>query len=121
VRLGVVLSVLSLLPAGALAAGTARVTVPSTAPVAVRGTGFKSHERVTVTVIAKAAHTRRVTATSQGTFRARFASVSLGYCQAYSVRARGNRGSTAFLKVVPECAPRGPAGVFWLRPGRTPG
>ncbi len=63
-----------------------------------------------MTVSAKGARTKIVTTTTRGTFRATFSHVSIDTCQAYFVRAKGNRGSVAFLKVVPECAPRSLAG-----------
>jgi hypothetical protein len=113
VRLAVVLSLfVALLPIAAVASPsrTAHVTLASLSPVSVRGTSFLSDERVAVTVFAKSARTKTVTAGSRGGFRVTFTTVSIGACQAYAVRAKGNRGSVAFLKVTPECAPTGSAG-----------
>ncbi len=98
-----------LLPTAAASTGAAHITVPSRSPVAVRGTGFRANERVTVTVSAKSTHTTRVTTNRLGNFRATFRGFSLGYCEIYSVRARGSRGSSAVLNVIPECAPQGPS------------
>jgi hypothetical protein len=111
VRLGaVIVASAILLPAAALASSTARLVVHATRPFSVRGLEFKSGERVSVTLSATRQRTKSVQATSRGTFTVTFPAVSLGRCQAYAVRAKGNRGSTASLKVIPECAPHGPAG-----------
>ena len=88
---------------------TAHMTVPSRSPVAVRGTGFHGGERVSITVSAKSVRKKAVTANRLGTFRATFRGFSIGYCDPYTVRAKGSRGSSAFLRVIPECAPSGPA------------
>jgi hypothetical protein len=110
VRTALVLATfLVLLPAAGASARAAHVTVPSLSPVTVRGVGFRSRERVAITVSAKSTHTKTVTASRLGAFRASFPGFSIGYCEAYTARARGNRGSTAVLKVTPECAPSGPA------------
>ncbi len=99
----------ALLPTAAASTAAAHVAVPSRSPVVVRGTGFHANERVTVTVSAKSTHTKRVTANRLGNFRVTFLGFSLGYCEIYSVRARGSRGSSAVLNVIPECAPQGPS------------
>lgn len=44
----------------------------------------------------------------RGTFRVRFRGVVVEHCQAYLVRATGNRGSYGYLRVIPECAPLAP-------------
>jgi hypothetical protein len=113
VRLGVVLIlVAALLPVAAVASSsrTARVTVPATSPVSVHGTNFRSKERVTVTFSAKGIRTKTVTANARGGFWTTFRGLTIGSCDFYTVRARGNRGSSAFLKVIPECAPQAPSG-----------
>jgi hypothetical protein len=92
--------------AGAAQSG-ARITVAGKAPLAVRGTSFHPGERVTITVTARSVRKRAVTASSRGAFRATFAGFALPFCESYSVRAKGNRGSVATLKITPECpAPR---------------
>jgi hypothetical protein len=99
----------ALLPVGAVASSnTAHIGFASIAPVSVRGTGFKARERVAVTVSAKVTKKKTVTASSRGAFRATFSGFSIARCQAYAVRAKGNRGSIAFAKVIPECAQQGP-------------
>jgi hypothetical protein len=105
-----------MLPAAGASTRAARITVPLRSPVTVRGTGFHASERVTITVSAKSTHAKTVTANRLGNFRATFRGFPIGYCEAYSVRARGNRGSRALLKVIPECAPQGPPGT--LSPSR---
>ena len=95
----------------AVAATTrARVAVTSTAPVTVDGTGFRSRERVTVTLIATDMHRKVVIAGARGVFTAKFPGTTIGDCEGYFIRAKGNRGSLAVFRVVPECAPQGPAG-----------
>jgi len=93
------------LSAHAATTRTARVTVADVAPFTVHGSEFVAHERVTVVVTVKSRHVHTVSATAAGTFTTRFTSVSLDRCTAYAVRATGNRGSTAFFKVMPECPP----------------
>ena len=111
-RFALVLSLFfGLLPvAGASTSRIAHITVTSRSPVIVRGTGFRSTERVVVTVSMTKTYKKTVTATRLGAIRATFTGVSISNCQIYSVRAKGNRGSTAILKVIPECPSLGPSG-----------
>ena len=81
----------------------ARVAVVSKAPVSVAGNGFRSRERVTVTFTARSTYKKALTANVRGAFTAKFAGVSIGYCEAYTVRAKGNRGSLAVVNVIPDC------------------
>jgi hypothetical protein len=106
-RLALLLALFAvLLPVGAVASNArAHVGFASLSPVSVRGGGFKSGERVTLTVSAKATHKKAVTANARGAFRATFKGFSIGRCQAFGVVAKGNRGSTAAAKLIPECAP----------------
>ena len=87
-------------------ADTARphLSVPDTAPFIVRGAGFRAGERVRVVVDASNHAVRTVTAGARGGLVARMPAVKLGSCPTFTVRAIGNRGSRASLKVVPECA-----------------
>jgi hypothetical protein len=112
VRFAAVLSLVAVLAPAAVGASfrTAHVTVSALSPFTVRGTSFRSNERVRVTVFAKDTRTKTVTATARGGFGTKFSGLTIGYCDPYTVRARGNRGSSAFLKVLPECAPSGPSG-----------
>jgi hypothetical protein len=111
-----------LLPAGALASSTrkAHIAVRSTSPVSIQGTGFKARERVVVTVMAKSTRTKAVRATTGGAFAVTFPSVSIGYCQEYAIRAKGNRGSTAIIRVIPECPSQGPAALVPKDPPKKP-
>jgi hypothetical protein len=85
------------------ASARARVTVVDTTPFTVRGSGFKPAERVALLVTVKSRWERTVVASSTGSFVARFTGPTVKACTAYFVHARGNRGSLAVLKVVPEC------------------
>lgn len=76
-------------------------------PVVIRGVGFAPDERVTVVVAARSRWSKRVTATSGGTFVARF-KVVLGRCSRYSIQAFGSTGSRARsmpLGVTADCVP----------------
>jgi hypothetical protein len=83
----------------------ARIFVTATSPASVGGTSFKPRERVTVTVWTNTMHKKAVTANASGAFKATFAGLGLPRCQSYTVRARGDHGSVAILKVIPECPP----------------
>ena len=81
----------------------AQLAVPTSAPLTVRGTLFRSGERVVVVAQARGTHRRTVTATTRGTFLIRFRTVMLDRCTGYLIRATGNRGSFGYLRVIPEC------------------
>ena len=103
--LGAAAVVAAALVAPAALATTPRLIVADKTPFTVRGTHFKPHERVRVTVITSAgvgAHT--VTAGEAGSFLTRYTQISLGACPAYTVRATGNLGSRATVRVMPDCA-----------------
>jgi hypothetical protein len=104
-RFAAILAVVATIASGTAAAATtrARVAVTSTEPMTVVGSGFRSHERVTVTLMTKDLRRKVVTAGAKGAFTAKFAGATIGYCESYFVRAKGNRGSLAILKVIPEC------------------
>ncbi len=111
-KIAVVLAVLAAVVSSTAVAATtkARVAVASTAPVTIAGSGFRARERVTVTLVTAAVHRKIVTAGARGAFRARYAGVTVKDCVSYFVRAKGNLGSLAVVKVMPECAPTGPPG-----------
>ncbi len=93
------------------ASARAHVTVPDTSPFTVRGSGFQPAERVALLVAVKSRWERTVVASSTGSFVARFTGPTIERCSAYFVRARGNHGSLAVMKVMPECpSPPQPAG-----------
>jgi len=85
----------------ALSAGTASASVHRHAslralnltPPVFSGFGFKSHERVTVTVRGASAPSAHVTTSAAGRFRVRLA--AMPSCRAWTVRARGADGRIA--------------------------
>jgi hypothetical protein len=99
----------ALVPGIAPAAGShARVWLAGEGPVIVKGTSFKAHERVVVTLTAPMRITRTVTATRSGALVARFATslspVQNG-CLFVRIRAVGNHGSAAsYTSAAIECA-----------------
>jgi hypothetical protein len=99
----------ALVPGIAPAAGShARVWLAGQGPLVVKGTSFRAHERVVVTLTAPVRLARTVTATRTGAFVARFAAgltpVKSG-CLFVRIRAVGNRGSAASYTSAPiECA-----------------
>ncbi len=101
----VLVSVASAAAAFAAPVRTAFVAVSSLDPFTVHGARFQSGERVTVTAFANGRHVRTVTASSAGAFAVAFRGVAVDRCAGYVVRAVGNRGSRAAIKVMPECAP----------------
>jgi hypothetical protein len=103
--LGVAVVVAAALVAAPALATTSHLIVADTAPFTVRGTHFKPHEHVRVAVTTSAAvgvHT--VIAGEAGGFLTRYTQISLGACATYTVRATGNLGSRATVRVIPECA-----------------
>ena len=91
----------------AVAAGPS-LRVTDNAPFSVRGAGFTASERVTVSVLS---HTKTTVAQANGAFLVHFWSLRVGECQAYVVRAVGNRGTTATVRRRPtneECGPPPP-------------
>ena len=105
----VVVTLLVLAVAGSVSApaatATARLRVTDLAPFTIRGTGFKSHERVLLVAVAGGRYVRTVQASSAGSFSVVFRGVSVRGCQGYAVRATGNRGSRASVSFLPECPP----------------
>jgi hypothetical protein len=103
-RIALVLTLFAAIASTAGATTTkAHVAVLQTAPVTVQGTSFHASERVTVTVATQVASRKVVRASRKGAFIVRFPGVTIKYCEAYFIRAKGNRGSLAILKVTPEC------------------
>ncbi len=84
------------------------MTVVDRAPFTVRGSSFQPSERVALLVSAKGQWQRTVIASSTGSFVVRFPRLAVLGCSGYYVRARGNRGSLAVIKVTPECPPPQP-------------
>jgi hypothetical protein len=102
----VLMAAAALAPAAiALPAAAPSVVVTAKSPFTVRGAHFKPNERVRIVAWGDGTASRTVTAGPGGGFVTRFPALALGQpCGAYSVRATGNHGSRAALKVTPECA-----------------
>jgi hypothetical protein len=101
-RTTLVLAVIGLaVSAGALAAPPLPPTLRlTTAPLTIRGSHFRPHEQVTLTVVGAGARapTRKLASTAAGTFVTRFSGVTIERCQPYLVRAVGTKGSRATLR-----------------------
>src|SRR3954452_16084041 len=81
------------------------VSVETTHPFVVEGARFQPREHVRVVVWANGTGRKMVTAGGRGGFVVRFPGLTTAPpCGAYTVRATGDRGSHAALKVTPECA-----------------
>jgi hypothetical protein len=115
-RITVVLSALVVLAGAALIggswaagegnAGGPRLVLLDSDPVTVRGTNFKSAERVQVEVVAGSRNvTRSATGSSTGAFTMRMAGVDPNACQGFSITATGNKGSRATFKRAPGQCP----------------
>jgi len=89
----------------------ARIVLTASDPASFRGTSFRPRERVTITVTTTVTRKKAVTANARGAFSTTFAGLVVPQCETYVVQARGNRGSVAWLKVVPECPPPPPKGA----------
>jgi hypothetical protein len=74
-------------------------------PVAFRGTGFKPHERVRISVYAGERAAKRVVAGARGRFVVRFAGLNPNACAGFSALAVGNEGSRAVFKRPPGTCP----------------
>jgi hypothetical protein len=92
--------------AHAVPAPAAALKVVRLAPLTVRGTHFKPHERVKLTLTTDSKRTvRRVVATPTGTLTAVWTATLIDRCSAYALVARGAGGSTVTLTVRPLCPP----------------
>lgn len=89
-----------------------RVRIVTPAPLVLSGTGFRTLEKVRLTVeLGKTKVVRRVRASRDGTFGARFLGIRYDRCHgALAVRAFGARGSVVAWKVVPLPCPLEPGG-----------
>jgi hypothetical protein len=107
-RLGFVLVLVLVCASAALASGP-RLTAMPGAQVGVRGFTFHPGEHVVVVISSGGEHaTRRLTAGTGGGFVARFPSIELAPCAAFMVRATGDEGSRAALRVAPPECPQPP-------------
>jgi hypothetical protein len=82
------------------------VNLVALAPVIVRGAGFKSHERVTVSVLAGRRRRKTITANAAGRFQLAFTTLRLDACAGISISALGNRGSRVDYRLSPGLCPR---------------
>jgi hypothetical protein len=108
----VVVALLALLLAGsgetAVAAATkATLKVLKLKPFTIRGAGFKSGERVSITLSAGASGTARGTATATGSLTVSFPKAKVTACTAYTLRAVGAAGTRVTFKrtVTASCKP----------------
>jgi hypothetical protein len=104
-----------LLTAVALGAGTPApapaLELTAVQPVAVHGTGFPAHRRVTVRLRAPGVDRRRHPRTSAaGAFRSAFTMAPVDRCSAFTVVAKAKDGSLAKVvhRAKPACAPATP-------------
>jgi hypothetical protein len=99
-------SLLGLGVADAVPATThATLRLMDAAPVAFRGTGFKTRERVRVVVTAKTRVAKSVTASTGGVFVVHFAGMDESSCVGFTATAVGSDGSRASFKRAPgQCA-----------------
>ncbi|MGZ4289459.1 MAG: hypothetical protein ACXVQQ_01185 [Gaiellaceae bacterium] len=93
-----------LVPVAASATGRSHVRLMTFSPLVVRGTGFKAHEEVVVTVRSgSASRVARVNSSATGTFTARFARTLPGAaCRGVAVSAVGALGDRAAWKSPPQ-------------------
>ncbi len=95
------------IPAAAIARTPAKVWIADQSPLVIRGSGFKTHERVTVTVRMSTVHVFHRVATRTGTFVVTVpaGNIKLG-CNTMAIQAVGAAGTRAALKVPGvECPP----------------
>lgn len=112
-RFLIVLALLALLTPAVATTGIAktRVWISAQSPLAVRGSGFKVQEHVTVTVSAPGERfVRKVTATAAGSVVARWSGSATGLdgCVIVLVKAIGDRGSAAAWRSVANDCANGP-------------
>ena len=74
-------------------------------PVVFRGSGFKAHERVRVSVYAGERATKHVAAGVRGGFVVRFPTLDPNACSGFGAVAVGNEGSRAVFKRAPGMCP----------------
>jgi hypothetical protein len=76
----------------------AKLELLGTRPVAVHGTGFRSHERVRLVLRQPSGASRRkVRGDGAGVFTATFQTARVGRCGTFSITAHGRAGSRATL------------------------
>jgi hypothetical protein len=100
---------LALVAASAALAAPPRLTVMSGTQFSIRGWTFHPGEHVVVVLTANGENaSKRVTAGSRGGFVARFPGFQIPACAVFRVRATGDEGSHATLRVSPPECPQPP-------------
>ena len=90
----------------ATARSVPRLTLSDRPSFAVKGRGFAAGEHVRVVVrVGGANRAKKVTAAPNGTFIARFHGLHVKACATVRVKARGDRGSGASLRIAATCIP----------------
>lgn len=91
--------------AAAASAASPKIAIVDRSAFAVRGTTFHAGEHVLVSVnVNGKSYSKRMTAGKGGGFLARFTTVFVPRCASFVVSARGDEGSRAGLRIIPECA-----------------
>ena len=92
--------------AGSTATSTAKLTVVHGKPLALRGTGFRPHEAVRITLLASVKRSvRRAEAGATGSFKVAFSPAADG-CSLVTAYAVGSQGSRASVRIGgPPCPP----------------
>jgi hypothetical protein len=91
---------------GSTAQAQARLTLVKGKPLALRGTGFRPHESVRITLLASIKRTvRRAETGANGAFRVGIPPISDG-CSLVTAYAVGSKGSRASMRIGgPPCPP----------------
>jgi hypothetical protein len=84
---------------------SARLRLVQTAPLTLRGAGFRPHERVRVVYATDRTWTVRTIADAAGGFTVRFRTVHFVPCELPRISAVGAQRSRAVLKLVPPACP----------------
>jgi hypothetical protein len=105
VGLLVVAAALAVSVASARAVARPALRLMDASPVAFRGTGFKPHERVRISVYAGERAAKRVVASVRGRFVVRFSNLDPNACAGFGAVAVGNEGSRAVFKRSPGMCP----------------
>jgi hypothetical protein len=104
--LGLVALAVGAADGGSATHATARLTLVKAKPLALRGTGFRPHESVRVTLLASIKRTvRRAEAGADGSFKVGFPPAADG-CSLVIAHAVGSKGSRASVRIGgPPCPP----------------
>jgi hypothetical protein len=81
----------------------ASLRLASTRPIVVRGNGFAARERVRVTVATRTVRSKRIRATTRGTFVVTFDGLSYDRCNGLTITATGTAHVATIKRPQPEC------------------